>query len=417
LQTDSATALPRSLDGFEEIVWSLEQVIPHAPVFALELDGSLSVDNWTEHLRLVQSRYPLLSARINKIPGKRPFFEKTHAKDIPFRCVPLESHDSVEAAMARELAIGFGDGSDGLARVSLLHGRDRAILLFAAHHAAFDGRTMMMILEDLLDTISGKPLRAPFKTAPSLYRFFSLPEADGYRASLSDTSPLVPFEANGVYIDRLTLSEALSASVLSACKIRGVSMRALIAAVIAETGREIDEGWRSRPVKIASPIDLRSMLDQEDAAGLLVGITSAMVPAETRRDTIWETAASIGNALQLTANLDAQRALSVKFRQLIEDEHPPRQFVETWRKASPPSDIMINNYGRIAIHGDYGKFSIKMISSASLAGLGATQKVSMISVRGQIGLCIATCRPIPGILDKVPALLESACGMSSLLKA
>jgi hypothetical protein len=73
---------------------------------------------------------------------------------------------------------------------------------------------------------------------------------------------------------------------------------------------------------------------------------------------------------------------------------------------------MINNYGRLAVQDDYGKFRIKTISSASLAGLGITQKVSMISLRGRIGICIATCRPIPGLIEKVSAILARACGVS-----
>jgi Condensation domain len=412
LQIASESVLPRCLDGFEEILWYLEQVLPYAPVFALELDGWIDPENWTEHLRVVQSRYPLLRARINKIPGKRPSFERTNDMDIPFRRVPLEMHDQVETAMERELAIGFGDGSGALARVSLLHAPDRAILLFAAHHAAFDGRTMMMILEDLLGTVSGKPLRAPFEEATSLSQSLSLPENCSYRTCLAETSHFARPDVKGIHVERVLLSEALTASVLSECKARAVNVRALMAAVIAEAGRESSAEWRSRPVNVTAPIDLRPMLDQGDTPGLLVGVISAAVAVSTSRSTFWETAASIGQAFQQTANVDAQRSMSLKIRQVIEDERPPLLFAEAWKNAAPSADIMINNYGRLAVQDDYGKFRIKTISSASLAGLGITQKVSMISLRGRIGICIATCRPIPGLIEKVSAILARACGVS-----
>jgi Condensation domain len=396
----------------EEILWHLEQVLPCAPVFALELDGRIDPENWTEHLRAVQSRYPLLRARINKLPGERPSFERTSNIDIPFRQVPLETHDQVEAAMERELAIGFGDGSGPLARVSLLHAPDRAILLLAAHHAAFDGRTMMMILEDLLGTVSGKPLRAPFERATSLSQFLSQPEPGSYRTLLDETSRFARPDAKGIHVERVLLSEALTASVLSECKRRAVNVRALMAAVIAEAGRERSAEWQSRSVNVSAPIDLRPMFHQEDTPGLLVGVVFAAVPAATKRDTIWETAASIGQAFQHSANVDAQRSLSSKLCQAIEDERPPLLFAEAWRNAGPGADIMINNYGRLAVQDDYGKFRIKTISSASLAGLGRTQKVSMISLRGRMGICIATCQPIPGIIERMPAMLAEVCGVS-----
>jgi len=412
LQIDRVTTLPRRLDSFEEVFWHFEQILPYAPVFAVELDGGINPENWTEHLRAVQSRYPLLRARINKNPGERPSFEQTNDIAIPFRRAPLDKDDRVETAMARELAIGFGDGSGALARVSLLHASNRAILLLAAHHSAFDGRTMMMIIEDLLRAASGKPLGAPFEGAADIGQLLCLPDNSGYSTLLGESVHASSFGAKDVHVERVFLSEALSASVLSECKTRAVNVRALVAAALAEAGREDRIEWQSRPVAVASPIDLRPMLNQRDTPGLLIGLSSAVVPATTSRDTLWQTASNIGQAFQQVANVEAQKLRSVKVRQLLEHERLPCTFMETWQNVVPPTDIMINNYGQLPIQDDYGDFSIKTISSGSIAGFGFTQKVSMISLRGQIGICIATCDPIDGILAKTSAILTEACDSS-----
>src|SRR5580698_10382182 len=121
--------------------------------------------------------------------------------------------------MERELAIGFGDGSGALTRIILLHAADRAILLFSAHHAAFDGRSMMMVIEDLLRTVSGERLRAPFEGAMDL-RQLSLPENVGYRTLREDSSGTGLLTVRDVHVERILLSKTLTASVLSNCKSR-----------------------------------------------------------------------------------------------------------------------------------------------------------------------------------------------------
>ncbi|GAB7522346.1 phthiocerol/phthiodiolone dimycocerosyl transferase family protein [Paraburkholderia sp. 2C] len=271
---------------------------------------------------------------------------------------------------------------------------------------------MMMILEDLLRALSGKPLRAPFKEAASPSDFLSLPANCRYRTSLDETARFSAPDAKHVRVERISLSETLTAAVLAQCKARAVNVRALMAAVIAAAGREGCAEWQSRPVTVASPIDLRYMRNQEEIPGLLVGVAFTAVPVATSRDTLWQTAESIGQALQHATNLEAQRATVLKFRQITEDERPPLAFAEAWQHTSPGADIMINNYGRLAVQDDYDAFRVRSLSSASLAAMGKTQKVSMISLRGRIGLCIATCQPIPGLLGSVSHILASVCGTS-----
>jgi Condensation domain len=407
LRIDRAPSLPRTLDSFEEFFWHLEQILPYSPVFAVELEGSVDTATWPERLRAVQSRYPLLRARIRKIPGTRPSFETVEGASIPFERVPLEKDDHVEAAMERSLAIGFGDGSRGLTRVTLLHASDRAILLLSAHHAAFDGRSMMMIIEDLLRAVSGEPLGAAFDGAMDLRQLLSLPENAGYRTLREDFSAAEAVVVADVHVEKVLLSQSVTASVLSSCKSHGVNVRALVAAAMAEAGREDRAEWRSRPLACVSPIDLRPIAGKGDTPGLLIGVSSAAIPP-TGPGTLWETAAVIGRAFQQAANVEAQRLQSMRLRQLLEEEHLPDTFAKAWRSSVPTPDIMINNYGPLAIRDTYRDFRIKTISSCSIAALGLTQKVSMSSLHGQMGLCVATRQPIHGILEKTSAILARA---------
>jgi hypothetical protein len=413
LQSVRAAVLPRSLDSFEEMFWHFEQIIPYAPVLAVELDGTIDPSQWKTHLRAVQLRYPLLRAQIKKIPGSRPYFASTNGVEIPFLAVALEKRDQVETAMERELEIGFGNGSGALARLSLLYAAERAIIILAAHHAAFDGRTMMMIIEDLLRLASGKPLEPPFEGALDRRQLLELPPDGGYRSLLRSASLARSPVVKKFYVERVSLSEALTAAALSACKTREVNVRALLASAFAQAGRELNAEWRWRALNVASPIDLRPLLHLGTAPGLLIGRCSAVIPAANQSGTLWHTASALGHLLERASSIKDQRSQALNLRQSVKDERMPGEFVEAIQLAAPSPDIMISNYGRLPIQDDFGGFRIKTLSTGSIAGLGATQKFSAVTVRGKMGICLCTCQPIPGILQKTSEILASACSDSA----
>src|ERR1700730_12712188 len=129
----------RDLDAFEEFFWLIEQSVPVFHVAVAEVMGATTIDQWKEALNAVQMRYPLLSASIRKVPGKRPFFEKTPGMSIPLLIAPLADSMVLEEEMEDELQRPFGDGSGPLTRATLFHARNRSVVMFATHHSSLDG--------------------------------------------------------------------------------------------------------------------------------------------------------------------------------------------------------------------------------------------------------------------------------------
>jgi hypothetical protein len=93
----------------------------------------------------MQIRYPLLSASIRKVPGKRPFFEKVWGVSMPLRIAPLTDSLVLEDEMEKELQHPFGDGSSALTRATLFHAPDRSVLMFATHHSSLDGKSHLLL--------------------------------------------------------------------------------------------------------------------------------------------------------------------------------------------------------------------------------------------------------------------------------
>src|SRR5271168_1228816 len=87
-QASHATKL-RDLDSFEEFLWLIEQSVTMFHVVVAEVNGPTRIAQWVNALDAMQIRYPLLSASIRKIPGKRPFFEKVPGASVLLRIAPL----------------------------------------------------------------------------------------------------------------------------------------------------------------------------------------------------------------------------------------------------------------------------------------------------------------------------------------
>ena len=137
-QSGNATKL-RDLDAFEELFWLLEQSVNVSHAVVVEVNGATTIGQWNDAMDAIQVRYPLLSASILKVPGKRPFFQRTRGVSMPLRIAPLCDSLVLEAEMENELQQSLGDGSGPLTRATLFHAQDRSVVIFVTHHCSMDG--------------------------------------------------------------------------------------------------------------------------------------------------------------------------------------------------------------------------------------------------------------------------------------
>jgi hypothetical protein len=163
----------RTLDGGEEFFWLSENTNPHPVVIVAEVEGPTMVGEWRRALSAVRQRYPLLSVRIRKEPGERPYFETKPDAVIPLHVMPLEEAD-LDHLVAQETVTSFGYGDGPLARVTLCHTAEHCAVVFSAHHAITDGKTNLRIMEDLIAAVSGERLGDCLPIVPAIGEFFGL---------------------------------------------------------------------------------------------------------------------------------------------------------------------------------------------------------------------------------------------------
>lgn len=392
----------RYLDGMEELFWFYEQSSSFAPVFCIELQGKIANSNWRGHLQRLQMLYPLLRCKIHKARGERARFEEVVGLEIPLATKFADT--SIELEMQRELDRGF-HVTDPLARLTVCSAGDRTLILVAAHHAAFDGRSIIMMIHDLLALAAGEPIDAKPRAAASIGELLSLGAIEGYSETLSQDWISPPRQAGKPStVIRKVLSEEETATVLANCRRHGVSLSAGFAAAMAEAGRAIEPGWRQRDLNSLVPIDLRPFFDAERTSGLLIGVISRAIPVPPSGK-VWDLAIDVHNRLASGTSIDASVQQAKMMRAAFANERQPADVISKLKASAPPTDISVNNYGKDPFRTDYGAFRLVNASSGNLTSHPGGQKVSLINLDGCLTLTETSVAPIPDLLNEAARIV------------
>ncbi|MEV0266196.1 condensation domain-containing protein [Streptomyces sp. NPDC050617] len=162
-------AAPRDeipLSAVQEAMWVSWQRDPerweHIIPLALDVGGDLDTERLRAAVTELTRRHPMLRARVVETrTGTR--LSWADAEPVPFtvRTVTEERYDAIVAARAP-----FDLNRGPLARVEVLHGPDRTLLLFTVHHLVLDGASVPLLLDELRRAYGGERLGEPDALGP-----------------------------------------------------------------------------------------------------------------------------------------------------------------------------------------------------------------------------------------------------------
>jgi hypothetical protein len=394
----------RDLDAFEEFFWLLEQNINVSHAVVVEVKGTTTIAQWQDALDAVQIRYPLLSASIRKIPGRRPFFEKKHGISMPVRMAPLTDSLVLEEEMENELQRSFGDGSGPLTRATLFHGPDRSVVMFATHHSSLDGKSHLLLVQDLLAAVAGEDLGEPLEVQRGLGQLLGLPSPAAYGKALEGGS-VAPEEAqrvgmSRVRVRRVQLSVGETEVLLQRAKEEGTTVHAALVAALTLAGKRYSEAWNVGPVRCLSPIDMRKALKIPDAAGLLIAAHHGPV-ATPEGASFWDIARAVREDMLPVQSGDGARPILGAVSSMVADEHRADDLYLSVLNGPLLHELLVTNYAAYQARTEYGDLKIGNLFTGSPAVRGSVQKVSVLTVNGRLGMTLVS-------QDVFPTLLEDA---------
>ena len=402
-QSVNATKL-RNLDTFEEFFWLIEQSAPLFHAVVAKVNGTTTIEQSKEALDAIQIRYPLLSASIRKVPGKRPFFEKVWGVSMPLRIAPLTDSLVLEEEMEKELQHPFGDGSSPLTRATLFHAPDRSVLMFATHHSSLDGKSHLLLVQDLLAAVAGEDIGEPLEVLPGIGQLLGLPAPADYVKKLAGRSVApedgADVEVFKVHVQRLQLTVEETAALLERAKKEQTTVHAALVAALTLAGKRYSDAWQVGPVRCMSPIDMRKTLGLPDAAGLLISLHQGPVPTPDGAS-FWDIARAVRGAMLPAQTADGARHLLSVMSSRVAEEHNARDLY--WSVLNGPllHELMVSNYAGYRVRSEYGNLRLEALFTGSSSVMPTLQKVSVLTVNGRLGMTLVA-------QDVFPTLLEAA---------
>jgi hypothetical protein len=188
----------RSLGALEKLFWLVDQNCPLHFAIAAEVGGSTRIEQWQSALDRVCRQSTLIWSRIVRDDRSVPMFSPVSRGSIPLHVV----ENAVSAwtdYVAGELARPFDAARPPLLRATLLHGRDRSVIILCVHHSIADGLALSFLLRDVLRAYADEPVRLSTETAAVEHlavtgrNIVTMPEAQ----AIQSARPPIPYRPLG----------------------------------------------------------------------------------------------------------------------------------------------------------------------------------------------------------------------------
>jgi hypothetical protein len=296
-------------------------------------------------------------------------------------------------------------------RVTLFHAPARCVVLLASHHAAFDGKTNLAVLLDLLAAVAGEVLGPPRPMTPALGELFGLAAAGPYKDTLPSNRPApgtVTASKERIHVRRLRLSREETSALVRGARAAKTTVQGALLAALAVAGRHYREAWRTAPIRYAIAMDLRTLLSMVgDTPGLLVCAHVGTIEPSVR--SFWDLAREISDDLAKSRTRKAVLAGMLRLRQLMDVEHEPAGFSALLRNGAFQHDLFVTNYGNVQLRSEFGPLKLTALSSGSPSGNIDTQKISAITLDGRMMMTQVSPAPFPSLLDDARSILTLTC--------
>lgn len=408
----------RPLGAFERTIDLYMHRNPVQFSITLEVDGAISNDRLTAALRHLQIVHPLLAVGIEQpVAGTDPSQPATFrhsSKPIPVR-IAADSTWEYEAAQEQRRPIESGPGP--LARATLIPARDAAststIMLTFAHQIT-DGRGALRATQDLAAILDDVALTAgtvppsqeqrvlnftASHSDPTTERSPDSPEHERLGVDPVPPGRLRAFDASAPVLQISEFSAETTRALRERSRNESATVHAALCAAAASTLFDTDARTR---VRINVPIDLRTVLDDNDDVAVCFG--AAMIELERNPATeFWTMARDAAEQLQRARQPHTLRAGALGLAAMAPTT---ADGAETLMLAATTADIEITNLGVTASPPQ----SIKALWGPTMTTQVENEHVlGVITHDGVLRMVNTTHNPIQGLVDGIHARIVTAC--------
>jgi hypothetical protein len=234
-------------------------------------------------------------------------------------------------------------------RAVLLNGRSSSAVLLTFDHTIADGISSVMILNDLVDSLNGHHLTAHGVPAsqeeiitlrlPSS-KHQPIPEPAVPDARMLKPSSIRPFDGTRSHIHTVTLDGPDTSRLVNRCRTEQTTVHA---AIVTASSR-VRASLRGEDfVRVASPINIRELINVGDDCADYIGITiTGLAPWDGSQ--FWDQARAITAELSTARSAPVVATLPAMMQQMIPVD-AETQAAEQFLTTGAPWDSMVSNLG------------------------------------------------------------------------
>jgi hypothetical protein len=411
----ASETLIRYLGPSEAYFWLSNQNSWKHFVVAAHITGETTTASWRTALDAVQRRHPLLGVCIDADDSGAPYFRLLPKLRIPLRIVQGDALQGWEDEMETELSAPFPLEDALLVRAVLLHEPHRATISLTVHHSIADGLSVALIVRDILEALSGKPLESlpvpqPQEDLcpPAIIESTELGSEEP-EAPAPPSAPRTPLKRDRslLRVRGLRLPAELSDRLRERSRREGTTVHGALTAALVFAGRDIHREWREAPVRVVSPVNNRMVLGRGDDCAL-----SIIFPVRSYNPKppiqFWEIACSVRDDL---ADMRTPRGLSAVFSGFdrLLSSKPGVRGIAQFELQVCACEMMVSNLGVLPFEPDFGDLRLEALWGPSVfVGIEGEQMIGVATVRGTIHLLHSSYTPIPSLLETTEQVLRLA---------
>ena len=407
----------RALGAREHMFWLMDQKHPVHLTVTAEVSGITKAQSWRDALDEVQKRHPILSTSIKRNEEGQPVLYQVDAAPIPLRVVDGSAQERWELELDREMAHPFTPEQAPLIRSVLIHKPQSAVLIMVAHHSIADGMSLVFLIRDLLQVLSGEQIEAFSFNSSGEELLNKLPkreeivQSEASQAGVPAAEPALYRKGDGLTAraSARKLDENLTAALRERARREGTTVQGALCAALVLAGRKTSSTWRKQSVRVMSPVNARAHLRAGEACGLYLGAGAMIRFQPGASGDFWELARFSKQKISPSQTL---QSLSTSLHGL-ETIMTKDMDVETAAQIAAGAfarELMVSNLGQMPYGSEFGRLRLEAVwGPTALQGLEGEQNVGIATTNGAIRLLHASYSLIPHLLENTELILRAAC--------
>lgn len=410
----------RELDSIERFHWLMCLNHSNHIAMAAEISGATTPEMWRYALRELQQRHPFLNASIDRNANSKLAYRWFEGRAIPLVIKDRKSPVQWQEEFELEMATPFDPSIAPLIRVLLLQGGDRCDVIVVAHHTVVDGMSLVFIMRDLMQALSGKALeilpvpasQEQFYVSLAATRQFKEHISEASRVHVSETAPKPvdyyrPRKGEGPQVQGLRLSKEQTSLLIERTREEQTTVHAALCAALVTAGRKISASWSQNGVRVLSPISTRKALNLGEDS--VLAVTAGIVMYDSSAQTeFWELAR--WSKRSLAPAQDFENIVLPKPLQDVVAYDDDDEALAQLMKLGLTYDLVVTNVQRVPYESNFGHLSVKALwGPSALNGILGEQAVGVATVNGTLCLLHTSYSPLDSLLKTGIEILTTAC--------